>query len=97
MVVVAVAMASSPCRLRCFDRTPFIILLPFPSLPPPPATSPCLFAQFIAGAIEQRVFDTLLAKQPGLSSLGSTAVRSANLYLGSLTIVDWLRYVGLQH
>lgn len=52
--------------------------------------------QFIAGAVEQRVFDTLLAKQPGLSSLGSTAVRSANLYIGSLTIVDWLRYVGLQ-
>eukprot|EP00752_Nemacystus_decipiens_P009053 g8083.t1 len=53
--------------------------------------------QFIAGAVEQRVFDTLLANQPGLSSLGSTAVRSANLYIGSLTIVDWLRYVGLQH
>eukprot|EP00903_Cladosiphon_okamuranus_P015580 g14385.t1 len=52
--------------------------------------------QFIAGAVEQRVFDTLLAKQPGLSSLGSTAVRSANLYIGSLTVVDWLRYVGLQ-
>lgn len=53
--------------------------------------------QFIAGAVEQRVFDTVLAKNPGLSSLGSTAVRSANLYLGSLTIVDWLRFVGLQH
>eukprot|EP00904_Undaria_pinnatifida_P001004 jgi/Undpi1/10904/HiC_scaffold_3.g01430.m1 len=52
--------------------------------------------QFIAGAIEQRVFDTLLAARPGLSNLGSTAVRSANLYIGSLTIVDWLRFVGLQ-
>lgn len=53
--------------------------------------------QFIAGAVEQRVFDTLLATKPGLSSLASTAVRSANLYIGSLTVVDWLRYVGLQH
>lgn len=53
-------------------------------------------AQFIAGAVEQRVFDTLLAKHPGLSSVGSTVVRSANLYIGSLTIVDWLRFVGLQ-
>lgn len=52
--------------------------------------------KFIAGAIEQRVFDTLLAARPGLSNLGSTAVRSANLYIGSLTIVDWLRFVGLQ-
>ncbi|CAN0515827.1 unnamed protein product, partial [Ectocarpus sp. 8 AP-2014] len=53
--------------------------------------------QFIAGAVEQRIFDTMLAKNPGLSSLASTAVRSANLYVGSLTIVDWLRYVGVQH
>lgn len=59
----------------------------------------CFFArtvQFIAGAVEQRIFDTMLAARPGLSNLGSTAVRSANLYVGSLTIVDWLRYVGLQ-
>ncbi|CBJ32821.1 conserved unknown protein [Ectocarpus siliculosus] len=53
--------------------------------------------QFIAGAVEQRIFDTMLAKNPGLSSLASTAVRSANLYVGSLTIVDGLRYVGVQH
>ena len=62
-----------------------------------PACFSARAVQFIAGAVEQRVFDTVLAARPGLSNLGSTAVRSANLYIGSLTIVDWLRFVGLQN
>lgn len=65
----------------------------FPRYDPRALDVTSLPVQFIAGAVEQRAFANM---RPSISSLASMVVRSGNLYVGSLTIVDWLRFLGVQ-
>jgi hypothetical protein len=53
--------------------------------------------QIIAGGLEQRFLDVTFASRPALANAGSFILRTGNLYLGAGLIVDWLRFVGVQH
>lgn len=52
--------------------------------------------QIIAGVLEQRMLEPLLASKPGLLSVACLMARTANTFLGSLLWVDFARLTGLQ-
>jgi hypothetical protein len=60
------------------------------------AISSNLRYQVIAGVVEERGIETLLAGRPGLCSALSFVVRTGNTFLGSLMWVDYIRLLGLQ-
>lgn len=60
------------------------------------AVSSNLRYQILAGVVEERGIETLLAGRPGLCNVLSFAVRTGNTFLGSLMWVDYLRLLGLQ-
>ena len=60
------------------------------------AVSSNLRYQVIAGVVEQRGIETVLANYPSACHALSLVVRTSNTFLGSLMWVDWLRFLGLQ-
>mmetsp|Transcript_18053 Transcript_18053/g.50530 ORF Transcript_18053/g.50530 Transcript_18053/m.50530 type:complete len:412 (+) Transcript_18053:176-1411(+) len=60
------------------------------------AVSSNLRYQVIAGVIEERGIETLLAGQPQLCHVLSLILRTGNTFLGSLLWVDFVRLLGMQ-
>jgi hypothetical protein len=60
------------------------------------AVSSNLRYQVLAGVVEERGIETLLAGRPGLCNALSFVVRTGNTFLGSLMWVDYLRLLKLQ-
>ncbi|KAK9821760.1 hypothetical protein WJX81_005007 [Elliptochloris bilobata] len=60
------------------------------------AVSSNLRYQVIAGVVEQRGIEAVLANSPSACHALSLIVRTSNTFLGSLMWVDWLRFLGLQ-
>ena len=52
--------------------------------------------QVIAGVMEERIVETLLAGNPRLQNVLSFAIRTSNTFLGSLLWIDYIRLIGLQ-
>ena len=60
------------------------------------AVSTNLRYQVVAGIFESRMIDPLFSKMPFIQGLGSFLIRTANTYVGSAMMVDFLRLMG-QH
>ena len=61
------------------------------------AVSTNLRYQVVAGIFESRIIDPLFSKFPFIQALGSFLIRTANTYVGSAMMVDFLRLMGQQH
>ena len=61
------------------------------------AVSTNLRYQIVAGIFESRIIDPLFGKFPFIQGMGSFLIRTANTYVGSAMMVDFLRLMGQQH